>query len=209
MKINDLIRSKRKDKNMTQQELADLLFVSSKTISKWETGRGLPELATINKLSEILEISADEMMGSVNESSEEKSNGIDLGIKNAMIMSTVIMVIGVVLFSLASFYLYRSDNYIIFYMLSGISILSSISIYFILENNRNLKIGYRRKDNINEERKLIFKIWTGLLTTAPIIQYLTYFREAFETDEMLIVIAIEYIIGSIVLLILYRLLIKK
>jgi transcriptional regulator with XRE-family HTH domain len=209
MKVNELIRSKRKEKNMTQQELADLLFVSSKTISKWETGRGLPELASINKLSEILEITADEMMGSVNESSEEKSTGIDLGIKNAIIMSTVIMVIGVVLFSLASFYLYRNDNYIIFYMLSGISILGSISIYFILENNRSLKIGYRRKDNINEERKLILKIWTGLLATAPIIQYMTYFRETFETDEMLIVIAIEYIIGSIVLIILYRFLIRK
>jgi transcriptional regulator with XRE-family HTH domain len=194
---------------MTQQELADLLFVSSKTISKWETGRGLPELASINKLSKILEISADEMMGSVNESSEEKSNGIDLGIKNAMIISTVVMVVAVVFFSLASFYLYRNDNYIIFYMLSGVSVLGSISIYFILENNRNLKIGYRRKDSISDERKQIFKIWVGLLASAPIIQYMTYFREAFETDEMLIVIAIEYIIGCIVLMLLYRFLIKK
>lgn len=209
MKVNELIRSKRKEKNMTQQELADLLFVSSKTISKWETGRGLPELASITKLSEILEISADEMMGSVNESSEEKSNGIDLGIKNAMIISTVVMVVAVVFFSLASFYLYRNDNYIIFYMLSGLFAIGAISIYFILENNRNLKIGYRRKDNISEERKLIFKVWVGLLATAPIIQYMTYFRETFETDEMLIVIAIEYIIGCIVLMLLYRFLIKK
>ena len=43
IKVGKLIRKLRKDKNLTQQELADKLGVSDKTISKWETGLSFPK----------------------------------------------------------------------------------------------------------------------------------------------------------------------
>ena len=62
-KFGDIIREHRKLKNMTQEELGNKLFVSKQAISKWENGRSLPDLDTIQKLIEILEIDANEVLG--------------------------------------------------------------------------------------------------------------------------------------------------
>ena len=62
-KFGDIIREHRKLKNMTQEELGNKLFVSKQAISKWENGRSLPDLDTTQKLIEILEIDANEVLG--------------------------------------------------------------------------------------------------------------------------------------------------
>lgn len=62
IKIGKLIAELRKEKNMTQQQLGDKIGVSFKTISKWETGRGMPELSLLKPLSEELEITINEIL---------------------------------------------------------------------------------------------------------------------------------------------------
>lgn len=62
IKIGKFIAELRKEKNMTQQQLGDKVGVSYKTISKWENGRGLPELATLKPLSEELDITINELL---------------------------------------------------------------------------------------------------------------------------------------------------
>ncbi len=52
----------RKEKNLTQQELADRLFVSNSTIYKWEKGISKPNLETYDKLAEVLGISVDDLL---------------------------------------------------------------------------------------------------------------------------------------------------
>lgn len=59
------LRSLRQEKNLTQKELARRLFVSHKTVSKWETGRGLPDTVLFPALAEILGTSTDELFGAV------------------------------------------------------------------------------------------------------------------------------------------------
>lgn len=61
-KIGRFIAQCRKEKNMTQKQLADRLGVSDKTVSKWETGKGLPDAGCMVPLSEILEISVNELL---------------------------------------------------------------------------------------------------------------------------------------------------
>lgn len=56
------IAALRREKNMTQRELADALGISDKTISKWETGHGLPEVGLMLPLCEILDISVNELL---------------------------------------------------------------------------------------------------------------------------------------------------
>ena len=56
---------------MTQEQLAEKLGVSNKTISKWETGKCMPDYSVIKNLCEELEITVAELMDG--ESSEEKS----------------------------------------------------------------------------------------------------------------------------------------
>ena len=74
IKIGNFIRECRKNKNLNQKQLADKLFVEPKTISKWETGNGLPDVSIMKKLCNELEISLSELF--LGEHIKEKSNEI-------------------------------------------------------------------------------------------------------------------------------------
>lgn len=61
-KIGKFLSEVRKELGMTQQQLADGIGVSNKTISKWETGKGMPELSSMMPLCEVLGISINELI---------------------------------------------------------------------------------------------------------------------------------------------------
>ena len=61
-KIGSLIYELRKDKNMTQKQIADLMNISDKTISKWERGLGCPDISLLPELSQILGVSIDQIL---------------------------------------------------------------------------------------------------------------------------------------------------
>ena len=61
-KIGKFIHDLRKEKGLTQKQLADLVGVSDKTISKWETGRGIPDTSIMNELCMVLGISINELL---------------------------------------------------------------------------------------------------------------------------------------------------
>ena len=61
-KIGTFIADKRREKNMTQAELAEKIGVSNKTISKWENGKCMPDYAVIQSLCEELGITVSELM---------------------------------------------------------------------------------------------------------------------------------------------------
>ena len=56
------IRQLRERQNLTQSELAERIGVSSKTVSKWETGKGLPDISLLRPLAQALGISVIELM---------------------------------------------------------------------------------------------------------------------------------------------------
>lgn len=56
------IALKRKQKNLTQEQLAKKLGVSNKTISKWETGKCMPDYSVVKSLCEELEITVAELL---------------------------------------------------------------------------------------------------------------------------------------------------
>lgn len=62
MKIGVFLQNLRKDKNFTQQELADCFHVSSKTVSKWECGKALSEIPLLKEISEFYSVSVDEIL---------------------------------------------------------------------------------------------------------------------------------------------------
>lgn len=57
-----LIAELRKKQGLTQQQLADKLNLSNKTISKWESGSGSPDISNLPVLAEALGISVDELL---------------------------------------------------------------------------------------------------------------------------------------------------
>lgn len=60
--IGRFIADMRKRKNMTQRELADILLISDKTVSKWESGKGLPEVSLMRPLADALGVTVDELL---------------------------------------------------------------------------------------------------------------------------------------------------
>ena len=56
------IRQLRESRNLTQAELAEKIGVSSKTVSKWETAKGLPDITLLQPLAQVLGISVIELM---------------------------------------------------------------------------------------------------------------------------------------------------
>ena len=71
-KIGNIIRNHRIAKGLTQEELGARVFVSKQAVSKWETGKTLPDIEMVRKLCDILEISKDEILGGTIE--ETKKN---------------------------------------------------------------------------------------------------------------------------------------
>lgn len=62
MNIGEKIYALRREKNLSQGDLADMLEVSRQSVSKWENNTAVPDLQKIIKLSEIFEISVDELI---------------------------------------------------------------------------------------------------------------------------------------------------
>ena len=71
MATGKFISQKRKEKSLTQEQLAEKLGVSNKTVSKWETGKCMPDYSVVKTLCDELEITVSELMDG--EKSEEKS----------------------------------------------------------------------------------------------------------------------------------------
>ena len=111
-KIGSLISKARKDKNMTQKDLANMLHITDKAISKWERGISIPDISLLIPISNILDISVYELLGgemkedlSKNEVEEVVKTSVKKGVEDnklkvriQKIIITILIVI-IVLFS--------------------------------------------------------------------------------------------------------------
>ena len=61
-KVGAYLASLRKGRDMTQQQVADILGVSNKTVSKWESGAGLPDIAALPALAALYGVTADDIL---------------------------------------------------------------------------------------------------------------------------------------------------
>lgn len=161
MAIGDIIAKKRKEKNMTQQDLADVLNVSSKTVSKWETNRGLPEISMIALLSRALEVSTDELLGGFNSKKEFiVSPNLKYQQNNATIISSVINLVGCGIVTL-SFALLKDlyELFWIFTFIGGLILVGGITVFFILRNRYTAK--FLTEYQFNEyDKKCLRKTYT-------------------------------------------------
>lgn len=78
MKLSQRIREYRKANDMTQTEFAAKLYVSKQTVSKWETEKGYPDISMYPLLSDILNVSIDELMEKPQVKKRKQRSGIVL-----------------------------------------------------------------------------------------------------------------------------------
>lgn len=62
MEFNEKLQELRKTRNLTQEELAEAIFVSRTAVSKWESGRGYPSIDSLKELSRFFSVSIDELI---------------------------------------------------------------------------------------------------------------------------------------------------
>lgn len=115
IKTGKLIAKLRKDKGMTQQQLADIFGINYRSVSKWETGQTMPDIANINLLSEIFGVTSDELLkGELNSkpTPKDKKKKHKLPKKSLLLLFIPIVVVLIILVLL----LYKdseSESYIL------------------------------------------------------------------------------------------------
>ena len=95
-----MIASLRKEKGMTQLELADKMGVTDKAVSKWERDISCPDVNTIPKLAEVFEISVDELMQIRDGSQDETKKDVTSLIHMILKAIALAMGVGVVVLSI-------------------------------------------------------------------------------------------------------------
>ncbi len=137
-KIGEYIANKRKEKNLTQQELADEIHVSVKAISKWECGKGIPEISNLQTLAKELDVSIIDILNGKDSKQEEvvveyvKEGNKKSKIK--VLFLSCLIVLLVILFALGLYFI-NNYNKIYAYRLSGESEHFSYDSGFVLTSN--------------------------------------------------------------------------
>ena len=62
MEFNEKLQALRKQKGLTQEELAEKLYISRTAVSKWESGRGYPNIDSLKAISKLFGITIDELL---------------------------------------------------------------------------------------------------------------------------------------------------
>ncbi len=96
----------RKERKLTQQQLADLLHVTNKTISKWETNTTAPDIDTLKRISQVLNVPVDVLLGNSKLTITEKSS------RHKLTKRKIILLIALLLVSIFFVY-YLMTNFII------------------------------------------------------------------------------------------------
>ena len=74
-----IIRELREGKNLTQKQLGEIICVSDKTISKWETEKGLPDITLLDPLSSALGVSVAELLSGESITNKNRAGNIKRG----------------------------------------------------------------------------------------------------------------------------------
>ncbi|MBP3800290.1 MAG: VanZ family protein [Bacilli bacterium] len=122
-KISNFIKTKRKELGITQDELAEKLFVTEKAISRWETGRGTPDISLLLPLSKELNIDVSELLNG--EENKKCKNDVEQLIEYNEITK-------------ANKYNFQFKLTIFFYILSILSFL----FYLRFEYDPNIEVNY-------------------------------------------------------------------
>ena len=109
MEFNEKLQQLRKNRGLTQEELAEAIYVSRTAISKWESGRGYPNIESLKALSKFFAVSIDELLTGekILDIAEEENKFKISRIKN---MVFAILDISVLLFLFLPLFGEKSDN---------------------------------------------------------------------------------------------------
>lgn len=100
MEINEKLKNARLAVQLTQEQVAENIMVSRQTISNWENGKSLPDIANVMKLSDLYQISLDELLKGDQKMKEKMEKDISIAKKNRQVILTT----GILVFIVAMIY---------------------------------------------------------------------------------------------------------
>jgi len=124
----------RKKKKLTQNELADLLRVTNKAISRWETGEGFPDVTLIPQLAKILNVTADELLEGKRRTNDELKlyDNYKLTFKNTYFATILVSIVAYIAFLSLS---YSTFKVMIAFLVYSIIFVGGAIWFFISRNN--------------------------------------------------------------------------
>lgn len=195
IKIGKFIAELRKQKNMTQQQLGDEIGVSFKTISKWETGKGMPDLSLLKPLSDCLGITINELLNGEKFQKEEYIDKLeeniistikytDKQVKNKNTTIGLLLIIFGILLSFSAMSVFPSDSSwgSIYSVLGAIISLIGISRF-------TKKLSYAKRIFINYGYFILFIIMLLVIDYIGVVfihQAPRFCYEKKTTDNMVI-----------------------
>lgn len=93
MKIGDKLKDARLKKSMTQEEVAEKLFVSRQSISNWENNKTYPDIGNVIALSDLYEISLDELLKGSDNFMKHLEESTDIVKSNKKLIFFIILVL--------------------------------------------------------------------------------------------------------------------
>lgn len=161
--IGRFICSLRKDKGLTQSALAELLNISNRTVSKWETGDGMPDISLLPDIAKVLGVTTDELLAGKKAPAEKsadikveevanKDNLLNL-FKIAFIISLFFAIFGMLLGTITELYCIWAFN-ILFYthweiMFVAISLVAIVAAGLVFSVGvTRLSVAYNRTEII-------------------------------------------------------------
>ena len=144
-KIGMFLKTLRKEKNITQEVLAEKLNVSSRTVSRWETGSNMPDISLLVELSEFYQVSIPEIINGERKSEKMNQETKDTAIKMAeysknelnterrKIISALLIIFGVFIIISAWAIFPNESSWGSIYAIVGGAILT-VGIYFRIKS---------------------------------------------------------------------------
>jgi len=108
MEFNEKLQELRRQKNLTQEQLAEALFVSRTAISKWESGRGYPNIESLKAIAKLFSVSIDDLLSGDELLTVAEEDNKQQQIKYADLLFGLLDLCAVVLFILP---LFREGTY--------------------------------------------------------------------------------------------------
>lgn len=140
--FHEQLRKKRQTNNISQEQIAEHLNVTRQTISKWESGKSLPDIENAQQLATFLDISLNELLGIENHLEQTRSiNKKNRLKKYGSILSIVIALIAIIF--LSNFYrTYYSDpdKDILLYNSYSLEYNTGEGVFLYTTDNRKLRI---------------------------------------------------------------------
>ncbi len=104
MRFGEALAKRRKEANLSQEQLAEKLHVSRQAVSKWESDRSTPDIYTIQSICDVFGVSVDTLLSGITKEEKETTNE-RMGFRMLLSIFMIdVFISGVVLFVLGMFF---------------------------------------------------------------------------------------------------------